>query len=76
MLMLGASEKKAINNIISILWRRDKIVTCMEQRRTRFAIVVFQRLQTVASSSSIKDRKGEQSKISRFEPIMLPLGNK
>ena len=44
MLMLGACEKKAINNTISILWRRDKGFTCMGQRRTRFAIMVCQRL--------------------------------
>ena len=48
MLMLGAGRKKAINGIIIILWRRDKVVTDMEQRSERFAIVVCQKLQTVA----------------------------
>lgn len=43
MLMLGADEKKAINGIISILWRRDKEVIDMGQRRKKFAITVCQR---------------------------------
>ena len=30
--MLGADEKKAINGIISILWRKDKEVADMGQR--------------------------------------------
>ena len=32
MLMLGASEKKAKNSIMTILWRTDKIVTDKQQR--------------------------------------------
>lgn len=38
--MLGAGEKKAINGIITILWRRDKVVAEMEQRSQRFAIMI------------------------------------
>ncbi len=48
MLMLGADEKKAINGIISILWRRDKEVIDMGQRRKKFAITVCQRPQIEA----------------------------
>lgn len=76
MLMLGAGEKKAINGIISILWRRNKVVTVMEQRRKRFAIMFCQRLQSVAPCSRMKGPKGEQSVISRFEQIMLPFEKK
>lgn len=79
MVMLSAGEKKAINGIIIILcagvWRRDKVVTNMEQRRKRFVWIVCQsRAASVASGSSMKGPKREQSMRSHFEPRMLPLG--
>ena len=73
MLMLGADEKKAINGIISILWRRDKEVIDMGQRRKKFARTVCQRPQMEAPCSSLKGLKRGQSEIPRFEPVMLPL---
>lgn len=81
MVMLSAGEKKAINGIIIILcasiWRRDKVVTNMEQRRKRFVCIVCQsKAASVASGSSMKGPKREQSMRSHFEPIMLPLGER
>lgn len=73
MLTLCADEKKAIIAIIIILWRGDKVLTDVEQRRKGFAIVVCQSLQLVALGSSMKRPKGEQSRMSRIEQIMLPL---
>lgn len=71
MLMLGVGEKKAINGIITILWRKHKAIVDMEERRVRIAVIVCQRLQIVASGSRWKGSKGGQSMIARIEPLML-----